>query len=246
MTKFKKDKLYYNRMKRRDLLKAVGSALALKVLGIGCAPSYYDYYDYYEDENEYESTTGVPGLNTPDEILDNSNLQQAISRMESFGFDFNLYRTSLNPPKIEGYYHIQEGYRYFPGETPLSKGSWKWYDQRHNKIKTDYSQFSEGESQTGVSSYGEIIRGRGSYFTIYSVLRIKDTSIGCSDRALLVVDGTKNNKTVHIVYAGAPVYENSCLLQSGGWITLNRISGAKTANKNANSQRESGFLLGRE
>jgi len=106
----------------------------------------------------------------------------------------------------------------------LSSGNWKWFNQTSdNKIDSDYSQLV---GQSGGGNSGEIIRGRGSRFTVYSVMDI--SQFGCGERIVFLVDGRQeNNGDVSAVYVGSPVDEPRCFSPSGGILELSLSGPAK-------------------
>ena len=116
------------------------------------------------------------------------------------------------------------GTRIFPNSgAPLRSGTWVWKNQtRDNHIDTDYSQFfSGGTTQAGTSSLGEIIRGTGNQFTVYSVLKVRDYLGDCEETVVAIVDGVqKNNGDVSAVYVGTPTKQSRCLVRSAGTLEL--------------------------
>jgi len=185
-----------------------------------------------EDEDGGPTTstngTGVPGLDTPEEILSNPYVEDALEEAERR----NVYITpekGLDPPVISGRYAMT-GEIYLPvfGWQSLTPGTWRWSNQTStHKIDTEYSQvFGEGDSQTG-SGGGEIIRGRDRYFTVYSVIEVDDTDAGgCKERFLAIIDGTQlASGDVSARYIATPAQEPVCHVRTIGRMELD-LTGA--------------------
>ena len=143
------------------------------------------------------STTGVEGLNTPSDILLNSSVRRNIERFaENFGdLPSPLQADSkINPPYIAGTYDLggymgQQSIQFLPFFAEIGSGTWKWLNQTpYNTIDTYFKEFLGGNQvQTAVSTKGEIIRGEGDLFTVYSII---DGEIsGCKARAVAIMNG---------------------------------------------------------
>ena len=220
-----------NNPTRRDAAKGIIAGLASLVL-----PSCFSIIVDSNNTNQMYSTTGVAGLNTPDEILQNPYVNNVINRMNEEGAPPRLSR-SINPPIISGEYGL-EGFRLFPNTgSELTPGIFRWKNQTiNNYIDTDYSQeFGGVTTQTGTSSIGEIIRGSGNRFTVYSVLNIRDNLTNCEDVIIFIVDGMQDsNGDVKALYCGTPIEKISCLEQGGGAYELTLLGAAKSINKTEN------------
>jgi len=208
---------------RRTFLN-ISLASLVSLMSNGCG-GYSEDEDFYDDESD-SGGTGVRGLNSPKEILSNPNIMRAISNARSYGASFNLYGDSeVNPPRITGNYSIS-GERYFPaGIVPLSSGTFKIYNQTaNNKINTDYDQVM----QTGTSSLGEIIRGNGNSFTIYSILNVQDSIFNCSEKMVFILDGIKSENALNGYYVVAPISSSyRCMDLSGGRFSFSKTSSLK-------------------
>ncbi|MEZ5359661.1 MAG: hypothetical protein R3F48_12650 [Candidatus Zixiibacteriota bacterium] len=189
------------------------------------------------------SGTGVRGLDTPDQILSNPYVEEGLEDAEEKGVVITPEKAS-SPPVISGTYDFS-GQNYVPiyGWGQLAPGTWQWKNQTaDNHIDTEYDQIGV---QTG-SGGGEIIRGEGSEFTVYSVLEIDDVSIGgCEDRAVALIDGTqKNNGDISAVYIVVPVNSNSCHSTTFGRIELT-LTGAKKVFSSGESSPAASILRGK-
>jgi hypothetical protein len=217
-----KERLVLPALSRRDLLIASLGTLGATLIGCpsNSSPSQPDYIDYPDspdypnepDQTNRYSTTGVPGLNTPDEILSNPEVNSTIRELEQVtGMDVNPMRTSIDPPRIVGTYKIN-GTQKVPFETQLNSGTFRWYNQTdENTIQSDYNQMlygAQGEA-VGSSRKGEIIRGKNNDFTVYSILdntlNFSDYDITCKNRSVFIVDGQKVGNDIVGTYFGVPV-----------------------------------------
>ncbi|MEZ5357209.1 MAG: hypothetical protein R3F48_00170 [Candidatus Zixiibacteriota bacterium] len=189
------------------------------------------------------SGTGVRGLDTPDQILSNPYVINALDDAEEKGVDITPEKDT-SPPVISGTYNFTgQAYVSIYGWNQLAPGTWHWKNQTaDNHISTEYDQIGV---QTG-SGGGEIIRGEGSEFTVYSVLEIDDVSIGgCEDRAVALIDGTqKNNGDISAVYIVVPVNSNSCHSTTFGRIELT-LTGAKKVFSSGESSPAASILRGK-
>ena len=150
--------------------------------------------------------TGVFGLNTPNQILANPFVNGALEQARGEGLGFRLYDyNDVDPPVLSGRYSIS-GRQEFPDSGPLYPGTLTWSNQTaDNHIDTDYEQLT----QTGTSIEGEIIRGVGNRFTVYSIMRITDGT--CTQRTVFIVDGRQgNNGSVSVSYLSTPVSRLAC------------------------------------
>lgn len=160
--------------------------------------------------------TGVRGLDTPDQILSNPYVEEALNEASDIGVNFTP-ETGVNPPVISGTYHFT-GQVYYEGQSgwhTLSPGTWKWFNQTaDNHIETAYDQID----QSGGGG-GEIIRGSGNRFTVYSVLEIED--FACTERAVAIVDGEQDsNGNVRAVYLITPAQKPICHVTTIGRLEL--------------------------
>lgn len=169
--------------------------------------------------------TGVKGLNTPSEILSNPYVKDAIQEARDEGLNVTP-ETGINPPVISGTYNLN-GTAYFPMRGQLASGTWVWSRQTSdNHINTDYDQ----GLQIGANVEGEIIRGTGSQFTVYSILEISQS--GYRERAAIIVDGRQGDQgNVSAIYIGTGVRENSQIVSSGGTLELTLRGAATSAGK---------------
>jgi hypothetical protein len=176
---------------------ALGAGLSFLGASLfGCPPNVSEPTGRY-------SRTGVPGLDTPDQILSNSDVRDAIDQVRDLGYNVQPFRDSIDPPNIEGSYSIA-GNQLIPFEVPLASGTFRWSNQTHdNNIDTDYDQLI----QSGVSNVGEIIRGSGNEFTVYSIIDIQ-SDVGlpslCRNRSVLIMDGAIDSQGVFGLYFGIP------------------------------------------
>jgi len=130
-------------------------------------------------------------LNTPDEIRNRPEVSNAIQTIQNMGVALNL-QTAVDPPYIAGSYSLK-GRHLYPDTNQLAPGTWTWTNQTEdNHITTRYEQ----ALQTGASPVGEIIRGSGNRFTVYSVTAITQHSAYGSNctvpQTVVIVDGTQN------------------------------------------------------
>ncbi len=144
-------------------------------------------------EISFHSTTGVPGLNTVDQIENNPRVAGVISDLERLGYNFALYsEPAIHPPNIEGTYTLT-GEQETPFRGDIIPGTFHWSNQtRDNHITTNYSQFFSGLEQRGVSTAGEIIRGTGNGFTVYSIVDVSQNN-GCDFRGVIIMTGEITN-----------------------------------------------------
>lgn len=170
------------------------------------------------------SGTGVRGLDTPDQILSNPYVEDALNDAATAGATITPER-DISPPVITGTYDLS-GEACYPGSSwhQLASGEWKWKNQTaDNHIDTEYDQFG---IQSG-SGGGEIIRGEGANFTVYSVMNISQS--GCSEQAISIVDGRQlNNGDVAYNYIVTPTQANSCYRTTIGRVNLELTGSAKT------------------
>jgi len=178
------------------------------------------------------STTGVTGLNTPSEIINHPDVAETIRQLEqataSLGTPIEplLFTSSgaLDPPHIEGRYNL-EGLQLVPFEAKLLPGTWRWSNQTSdNHIDTYYQELLGGSVfQEGVSNVGEIIRGNGSGFTVYSI--IEATQGDCSATGVIIVGGTVQDDGSILGTYASTVVESSpqCSgINSAGLLILER------------------------
>ncbi|MCK5125538.1 MAG: hypothetical protein KAR42_04720 [candidate division Zixibacteria bacterium] len=171
--------------------------------------------------------TGVRGLDTPDQILSNPYVKDALDEASDKGVNISPEK-GVNPPVISGTYDLA-GEACVPGHHgwyPLS-GIWKWSNQTSdNHIDTYY----EVGAQEGFGTEGEIIRGTGNRFTVYSVLDISDSF--CSERGIMLFDGTQdNNGNVSGVYIITPVQDPVCHTTTIGRLQFKLTGAGKAAVK---------------
>ena len=168
-----------------------------------------------KNETPLDATgTGVRGLNTPSEILSNPYVKDAIKTAEDKGLKVTP-EEGVHPPVISGTYDLS-GMAYFPLHGRLASGKWVWSKQTSdNHINTDYNQ----GLQIGANVEGEIIRGTGDQFTVYSILNVSQS--GYSEKGAILVDGRQdNNGNVSAVYVTSGIKENSHIIPSGGKLEL--------------------------
>lgn len=175
------------------------------------------------------SGTGVRGLDTPDQILSNPYVADALDAASAEGVNITPEQ-GVNPPVISGAYNFT-GEAIVPGWTvwyTLTPGTWRWYNQTaDHHIDTEYDQIG---MQTG-SGGGEIIRGTGSSFTVYSILEINDVDMGgCEERAVAIVDGVQDGQgNVTADYVITPAQEPLCHATTVGRLELTLTGSAKAA-----------------
>ena len=124
-----------------------------------------------------QKDTGIPGLETPEEILSNPVVEDIINQfkesLRDLGAenDLNLSH-ALNPPFIEGDYEIFQGFQFVPNVGIVGDGNFSWKNQTcDNHIETVYNENFEGPGvQTINSPKWEIIRGEENIFTVYSIV----------------------------------------------------------------------------
>lgn len=181
--------------------------------------------------------TGVRGLDTPDQILSNPYVEDALDEASDEGVNITPEK-GVDPPVIIGTYNLTgEAHHPIFGWIPLATGTWRWSNQTsNNKIDTDYDQ----GFQTGGGAEGEIIRGTGSRFTVYSVLYIDDTDNGgCRERAVALIDGEQNNNgNISANYIITPAQDPLCHSTTVGRLELTLTGAAKITFK-----KEGGALL---
>ena len=150
--------------------------------------------------------TGVPGLNDAAEISSNQAVIDIVDRIKvELRKNFFLYPDSaIDPPNVEGRYRIA-GERLIPQRIPLLPGDFEWSNQTSdNHIDTDYTQFfGNSGSQTGVSRRGEIIRGTGDSFTVYSILEVQTGP--CVATQLLIFTGKTTGSGVSGQYCAVVI-----------------------------------------
>ena len=167
------------------------------------------------------SGTGVSGLDTPSQILSNPYVRNAVQTANNFGV-YPTLNTEVSPPVISGRYNI-EGEQYYPDQGAISFGTFSMFNQTaDNHIRTDYQQLT----QSGTSSEGEIIRGVGNEFTVYSILDV--TESGCIERVVFILDGYQDsNGDIHASYLGTPSQQPKCFSVSVGRTDLTLTGPAK-------------------
>jgi len=175
--------------------------------------------------------TGVEGLEQPDEILTNPYVKDALDAASDEGVNITPEK-EFNPPVITGTYNLT-GEACVPGYYdwyPLAPGTWRWYNQTaYHQIDTEYEQVGVQKGSGG----GEIIRGTGNKFTVYSVLEIDDVDIGgCKERAIAIVDGEQHsNGDVSAVYIVTSAQDPVCHLTTVGRMELTLTGFAKAVVK---------------
>lgn len=134
-------------------------------------------------------------IDNPEDVLGNSRVQEGIRVIENAGYYMNLSR-SLNPPYLVGEYNLS-GEKFYPQDYTISPGTFRWRNQtQDNHIETDYTQIG---IQSGRNIYGEIIRGEGNLFTVYS--RLKISQGGCGGISDFIIDGEQlGNGDINAVY----------------------------------------------
>lgn len=174
-----------------------------------------------------EEGTGVEGLNTPSEILSNPYVEEIINETKEEGLTMTPEQ-GVHPPVISGTYEMN-GWLYIPYHAQLYPGTWRWYKQTSdNHINTDYNQ---GGFQSGTSAEGEIIRGEGNEFTVYSIIDV--TTGEYKDRGVMLVDGIQDDEgNVNATYVITPTSEDSYYAPSAGSLELTLTGGAKIADGN--------------
>ncbi len=211
---------------RRELVKVGLGGLGLALVS-GC-PSFYSTFLTGDG-------TGVQGLNTPSHILSNPYVVDVINKARDEGLRFVL-SSEVNPPVISGRYELS-GRTLFPNSAPLRSGTFRWSNQtQDNHIDTDYDQLT----QTGTSSEGEIIRGDGNEFTVYSIIMVRGG--GCDDTSVLIVDGKQGpTGNVSASYIITPTADSLCFVPTAGELDLILTGSAKTINYS----EEGVFLMAR-
>ncbi len=239
------DKINLPAISRRDVFSIMAGAVVYAL--VGCPSSSPNPNPIPnpnptpEPSNRY-STTGVPGLNTPQEILSNPAVNNTIQSLSnSVNFIVSPLVNSINPPNIEGNYKFKPSQK-VPYEAELNGGDLTWSNQTvDNKIQTDYRELLTGApgSAVGISRKGEIIRGEQSGdFTVYSVLDqtwyIQTKDITCEFEGVIIIDGEKLlSGNIVGSYFGVPnkVISGPCQFSPvAGLITFNRTkAGEKSA-----------------
>ena len=107
----------------------------------------------------------------------------------------------------------------------MAPGTFIWRNQTSdNKIETQYSQSLIGQS--GTSILGEIIRGQGNKFTVYSILNIRQG--GCDEEGILIIDGIQDSQgNVSALYLSSPKEESFCFSPAAGSLDLTLTGAAK-------------------
>lgn len=182
-----------------------------------------------EDQKDNLTGTGVKGLDTPDQILSNPYVEDILDEASEEGVNITPEK-GVDPPVISGAYSFT-GEACVPGYTgwhQLNPGTWRWYNQTvDNKIDTDYDQ----GLQTGGSVDGEIIRGTGNRFTVYSIFNISDEY--CSERAIAVIDGEQHdNGNVTANYIITPAKSPKCHAPTVGRLEFVLTGAGKSAGEN--------------
>jgi hypothetical protein len=159
------------------------------VLG-GC--SLYD--DPYVKE---ESTTGVSGLNTPEEILARPEIKSAINLLQIQGYDCNPSFSNA-PQSIEGFFEPQRKASFQIAPNPNAGGILPFLALRvENQTSDNYVEVSRLQKDLTDNADEQtigraIIRGSDSHFTVYSVQEIHVGDF-CRAQRVWVIDGTKND-----------------------------------------------------
>ena len=225
---------------RRQAIQIASGSLASLILS-GCAgPGCY----YRGGSNGggnlplTEDGTGVRELDTPSQILSNPYVANLVSNVRDEGYSPSFH-TAIDPPVISGRYDLG-GRRFYPISIQLSPGTFIWRNQTaDNHIDTEYDQLF----QTGVSSLGEIIRGRGNSFTVYSILRVRDPLFDCDEETVMIVDGEQGSSgNVSAIYLITPVDDSQCYVPTAGELDLT-LTGAARAKQE--DQFPEGVLLQR-
>ncbi len=172
------------------------------------------------------STTGINGLNTVDQIENHPRVASAIREFEDFGYNFALFsEPAINPPNIEGSYRIT-GETVTPYSGDIIPGGFHWNNQTYdNHIRTDFSQFFGGLEHRGVSSLGEIIRGNGNGFTVYSIINVSENN-GCDFTVAVIMSGeiTASRNLITGLYCSAVLEQDPICeaMDSAGTFVLER------------------------
>ncbi len=180
-----------------------------------------------DNDNGKLTGTGVRDLDTPDQILENPYVRDALEQADNSGAVITPEK-GIDPPVISGRYSIS-GEAIVPGYTgwhDLNPGTWRWYNQTaDNHIDTHYDQIGLQTGQGG----GEIIRGVANRFTVYSVLFIDDESVGgCKERAVVIVDGEQDSDgDVSAVYISVAAQQPVCHAATVGRLELTLTGPAK-------------------
>ncbi len=221
--------IYRSRLVTRRELLGVG----LSGLGAILLPSFYgcgtDSAGGGGRSNDGDEGTGVPDLDTPNDILSNPYVDDLVDAVRDEGYSLNLSR-ELDPPVISGRYSIS-GYKISPDSNLLAPGTFRWRNQTSdNHIDTDYEQIT---GQSGISSLGEIIRGEDNEFTVYSILRVNQS--GCEEDVIFIVDGRQiSNGDVSAVYMGTPSDNPKCFVPTAGVLELELTGAGKYLNIESN------------
>ena len=203
------------------------------------------------EPTERYSTTGVHGLNTPNEILNNPDVSDVINQVNDLGYNIRLMVNSVDPPNIEGTYDIS-GTQIIPFEAELSQGTLTWYNQTYdNYINTTLEQLFGDVSIEAFSVKGEIIRGQANDFTVYSIFdatwNFGDYGT-CKQRSVSIIDGTKDASTRDIagMYVGIPVEnynpELCTFFSVAGQFYFSRSGKARSLQERV-EQRDSAFII---
>jgi hypothetical protein len=146
-----------------------------------------------------ESTTGVSGMNTPEEILADENVARAIDFLQRQGYNINPSR-ELSPPNVEGVFEPERnGVSFQIMPNPYAgdilpfialnikdQGSDGYVSA--SRLQLDPADLDSGEQTLGRT----IIRGNDRHFTIYSVEGIQAGNV-CRAQRAWIIDGTKND-----------------------------------------------------
>ncbi|MDP6740512.1 MAG: hypothetical protein QF404_10945, partial [Planctomycetota bacterium] len=120
---------------------------------------------------------GEPSYDTPTFYLSQPGVQAAIDATEQAGYPLRIFQNTVQfPPSVEGKYDYT-GTTVLPFEGPLNPGTFEWTNQTQSgDITTSFSQYLDLGYSTGVSTFGEIVRGDFNEFTVYSHIRV-DTQL---------------------------------------------------------------------
>jgi FG-GAP repeat/Calx-beta domain len=116
--------------------------------------------------------SGGPSFNDPAHFLVLPGVMEAIEETEDAGYPLILFeQEDMSFPFIEGDYEYT-GTQVLPDYGEISPGTLSWTNQTVNGfIETSFEDYLSFAS--GVSSIGEIIRGNGNLFTVYSLIDVK-------------------------------------------------------------------------
>jgi hypothetical protein len=161
--------------------------------------------DFEHDEPELE----FPDVSTPEEILANTYVQNAINKYQSSGFDFNPSLETM-PPLIVGTYHVT-GNQIFPNHKELRDSLIRWDNQFvGGEINTDLTLLkSQLPYKSHISRLTEMIRGDGRYgnFTIYSALEL--TLNECQATAVVILNGVREEDNLNGNYLSTIIHTNT-------------------------------------